>query len=166
MSDSSSSSSSSSATTAAPPGTNNSLNQTSSSVASPSSQVAATPVPPPTTIPTTPSTTETNAAAAIREDMIKPAVSFLSSPNVRSADREKKVAFLQKKGLSQTEITEAFKRAGVEGESAITTTATTTSTTNNVSISMYYVELFSRADFILYERFLPLSLNHNNTNNL
>ncbi|KAI8336897.1 peroxisome membrane anchor protein Pex14p [Blakeslea trispora] len=44
-----------------------------------------------------------------RQDLIKSAVSFLSSPNVQSADREKKVAFLQKKGLTQEEIDEAFQ---------------------------------------------------------
>ncbi|KAI9287746.1 peroxisomal membrane anchor protein conserved region-domain-containing protein [Umbelopsis sp. AD052] len=48
----------------------------------------------------------------LREDLIKPAVSFLSSPNVRSADRAKKLAFLQKKGLNQREIQEAFQRVG------------------------------------------------------
>ncbi|OBZ87148.1 Peroxisomal membrane protein PEX14 [Choanephora cucurbitarum] len=45
-----------------------------------------------------------------RQDLIKSAVSFLSSPNVQSADKEKKIAFLQKKGLTQAEIDEAFKQ--------------------------------------------------------
>ena len=48
----------------------------------------------------------------VREDLLKPAVSFLSSPNVRSADRGKKLAFLQSKGLNQREIQEAFNRVG------------------------------------------------------
>ncbi|KAG2171778.1 hypothetical protein INT43_008158 [Umbelopsis isabellina] len=48
----------------------------------------------------------------LRETLLKSAVSFLSSPNVRSADRGKKLAFLQKKGLNQREIQEAFKRVG------------------------------------------------------
>lgn len=130
MADSSSSSSSAAAPTTT--GLNNLLNQTPP-VASPSTQLAATPAPPPAA--TTPA--EATATAAIREDMIKPAVSFLSSPNVRSADREKKIAFLQKKGLTQAEITEAFKRAGVEGDSTVATTTTTTTTTN--SVSFFYV---------------------------
>lgn len=67
---------------------------------SPSSQNATT-----TTSPATPTTT-------LREDLIKSAVSFLSSPNVRSAETAKKVAFLRQKGLSQEEIEEAFKRVG------------------------------------------------------
>ncbi|KAI8084409.1 peroxisomal membrane anchor protein conserved region-domain-containing protein [Gilbertella persicaria] len=60
----------------------------------------------------TPSPTTNSNNAVLREDLIKPAVSFLSSPNVRSADKEKKISFLQKKGLNQAEIDEAFKRAG------------------------------------------------------
>jgi hypothetical protein len=56
--------------------------------------------------------TSTASDMPIREDLLKPAVSFLSSPNVRSADRGKKLAFLQKKGLNQREIQEAFKRVG------------------------------------------------------
>lgn len=128
-------SSSSSSSAAAPTnGLNSLLNQTPA-VASPSTQVAATPTPPPAATTPAPPTTEATAAAAIREDMIKPAVSFLSSPNVRSADREKKIAFLQKKGLTQAEITEAFKRAGVEGGSTVATTTTTTTTTNNPPVT-------------------------------
>ncbi|KAI9267451.1 peroxisomal membrane anchor protein conserved region-domain-containing protein [Sporodiniella umbellata] len=53
-----------------------------------------------------------DAPLALREDLLKSAVSFLSSANVQSADKEKKIAFLQKKGLTSTEIDEAFKRAG------------------------------------------------------
>ncbi|EPB87385.1 hypothetical protein HMPREF1544_05811 [Mucor circinelloides 1006PhL] len=131
MTDSSSSSSSSSSAAAATNGLNNLLNQTPP-VASPSTQAAATPTPPPAATTPAPSTAESTTTAVIREDMIKPAVSFLSSPNVRSADREKKIAFLQKKGLTQAEITEAFKRAGVEGDSTVATTTTTTTTTSNI----------------------------------
>ncbi|CAO3677703.1 unnamed protein product [Rhizopus stolonifer] len=47
----------------------------------------------------------------IEGKFLKSAVSFLSSTNVQSAEKEKKIAFLQKKGLTQAEIDEAFKRA-------------------------------------------------------
>ena len=60
--------------------------------------------------------------AELREDVLKSAVSFLTSPNVKSADKGKKIAFLQKKGLNQAEIDEAFKRAG--GDSSPNTTTT------------------------------------------
>lgn len=60
----------------------------------------------------------------LREDMLKNAVSFLSSPNVRSAETAKKVAFLRQKGLTQPEIEEAFKHVGESGASVATTTAT------------------------------------------
>jgi hypothetical protein len=46
----------------------------------------------------------------MKEDLIKSAVSFLSSANVQTADRDKKVAFLKNKGLDDQEIEEAFKR--------------------------------------------------------
>lgn len=91
------------------------------------------PTPPPaaTTKPTVPTPTPAQAPPAasnepLREDMLKNAVSFLSSPNVRSADTAKKVAFLRQKGLTQPEIEEAFKRVGDSGAAAATTATTTT----------------------------------------
>jgi Trk-type K+ transport system membrane component len=68
----------------------------------------------------------------LREDLLKSAVSFLSSPNVQSADKNKKTAFLEKKGLTQEEIDEAFKRVGDTTTLDTTTTATTTTTTTNL----------------------------------
>lgn len=59
----------------------------------------------------------------MREDLIKSAESFLSSANVQSADKDKKVQFLKKKGLNDEEIEEAFKRVG--GDSTTPTTPTT-----------------------------------------
>ncbi|KAI8637352.1 peroxisomal membrane anchor protein conserved region-domain-containing protein [Parasitella parasitica] len=132
MSDSSSSSSSSSSSTSttASHGLSNLLDQ-STPVAPPNTQATAAPVPP-TTSPAIAETATADVAAPIREDMIKPAVSFLSSPNVRSADRAKKVAFLQKKGLTQAEIAEAFKRAGVEDENTTVAANAVASATNNI----------------------------------
>ncbi|GAN03375.1 AGR381Cp [Mucor ambiguus] len=52
----------------------------------------------------------------MKEDLITSAVSFLSSANVKTADRDKKVEFLRKKGLDDQEIEEAFRRV----EAAIT----------------------------------------------
>ncbi|KAI9313131.1 peroxisome membrane anchor protein Pex14p, partial [Dichotomocladium elegans] len=63
----------------------------------------------------------------LREDLLKSAVSFLSSPNVRSAETAKKVAFLRQKGLTQAEIEEAFKRVGESGVNAAAQTPTSTS---------------------------------------
>jgi hypothetical protein len=48
----------------------------------------------------------------MREDLLTSAVSFLTSSKVQSADKEKKIQFLKKKGLDDEEIEEAFKRAG------------------------------------------------------
>ncbi|KAI8993185.1 peroxisomal membrane anchor protein conserved region-domain-containing protein [Pilobolus umbonatus] len=46
----------------------------------------------------------------MREDLLTSAESFLSSPQVISSDKSKKVEFLKKKGLTEEEITEAFRR--------------------------------------------------------
>ncbi|KAI9307353.1 peroxisomal membrane anchor protein conserved region-domain-containing protein [Cunninghamella echinulata] len=62
----------------------------------------------------------------LREDKLKLAVSFLSSPKVQTADKVKKTAFLKQKGLTDQEIEEAYKRT--EG-------GQTTSPTNNPSIT-------------------------------
>ncbi|KAI8048498.1 peroxisomal membrane anchor protein conserved region-domain-containing protein [Thamnidium elegans] len=80
------------------------------------------------TIPATTAVTEPQTAivSPLREDLINSAVSFLSSANVRSADKGKKVAFLQKKGLNQAEIDEAFKRAGSDDQTSSVIPATTT----------------------------------------
>lgn len=111
---------------------------TTTSTVVPASTPSTTPA---TTAPvsTTTAVTEPKAAlvSPLREDLIKPAVSFLSSPNVRSADKAKKIAFLQKKGLNQAEIDEAFKRSG--GDDAPTTTATTTTTTVATTPANNYV---------------------------
>ncbi|KAG0324871.1 hypothetical protein BGZ99_001337 [Dissophora globulifera] len=71
---------------------------------------------PTTTSPVTATATATTATTAIpavatpvadepvRENMVQQAVSFLSSPNVQSADESKKTQFLEKKGLTVKEI--------------------------------------------------------------
>jgi len=46
----------------------------------------------------------------IRENMVKNATQFLSHDNVKSTPLSRQVAFLQSKGLTNDEITEAFKR--------------------------------------------------------
>jgi SOS response regulatory protein OraA/RecX len=48
----------------------------------------------------------------MREDLLQSAVSFLSSAQVQTAAKEKKVQFLKNKGLNDQEIEEAFKRVG------------------------------------------------------
>lgn len=113
---------------------------TAASVSQPAAPTPTTePAPTPSTTPVTTTTAVTEPKAAVvsplREDLIKPAVSFLSSPNVRSADKAKKIAFLQKKGLNQAEIDEAFKRSG--GDDTPTTTTTTTTTVATTPANNY-----------------------------
>ncbi|KYR02763.1 transmembrane protein [Tieghemostelium lacteum] len=45
----------------------------------------------------------------VREDMVRRAVAFLSNPNVKNTALGKKVAYLEKKGLTTEEIKEALK---------------------------------------------------------
>ncbi|KAI9303236.1 peroxisome membrane anchor protein Pex14p [Cunninghamella echinulata] len=73
----------------------------------------------------------------LREDLLKLAINFLSSPKVQSADKEKKITFLKSKGLTDAEITEAFKRNDQQNTTTTTTTTTnSTSSDNNVSTSL------------------------------
>lgn len=63
--------------------------------------------------------TDTNATNAIqptqpRENLILPAIKFLSSPQVRNANEDKKVKFLLSKGLTQAEIDIAKNRVDKE----------------------------------------------------
>jgi len=48
----------------------------------------------------------------IREDIVNNAVNFLKNESIRPAPASKKIAFLQKKGLTSEEIQEAFSRSG------------------------------------------------------
>ncbi|KAL0077109.1 peroxisomal membrane anchor protein conserved region-domain-containing protein [Phycomyces blakesleeanus] len=101
-------------------------------------------VSPPPTTPTMPTTAVTPSASPVqssspseppREDLIKSAVSFLSSPNVKTADNDKKIAFLKKKNLTQSEIDEAFRRAGDSGSTTISVSPrkSTPPTSSNMS---------------------------------
>ncbi|KAJ3042662.1 hypothetical protein HDV00_006941 [Rhizophlyctis rosea] len=53
-----------------------------------------------------------------REQLLAAAVSFLSSPNVRFAPREKQLEFLRRKGLSEDNISVALKQAGLTEDGA------------------------------------------------
>ncbi|KAK4509714.1 uncharacterized protein ATC70_007016 [Mucor velutinosus] len=72
----------------------------------------------------------------MKEDLITSAVSFLSSANVKAADRDKKIEFLKKKGLDDQEIEEAFKRV----EAAMTT--------QNQSTAMHAPQLPPRISYV------------------
>ncbi|SAM04005.1 hypothetical protein [Absidia glauca] len=61
--------------------------------------------------------TEMSNGTGFREDQLKLAISFLSSSKVQAADKSKKVAFLKSKGLTDEEITEAFKRTDQQASS-------------------------------------------------
>ncbi|KAG0748014.1 hypothetical protein G6F57_008061 [Rhizopus arrhizus] len=55
----------------------------------------------------------------MRKELLESAISFLSSPNVQTADKEKKIQFLKKKNLTDEEIEYAFKQ--IEKTSQVTT---------------------------------------------
>lgn len=124
------------------------------------------PTPPPaaTTKPTVPTPAPAQAPPAasnepLREDMLKNAVSFLSSPNVRSADTAKKVAFLRQKGLTQPEIEEAFKRVGESGAAATTTTATTAAPAP-AAVRSQVSKTYGSCDFFIQFGWLDSLLQH------
>lgn len=56
--------------------------------------------------------TDKKKRAVIREDMVQNAVQFLNNPSVRGTPLARKVAFLERKGLSSEEIKEALRRSG------------------------------------------------------
>lgn len=65
-----------------------------------------------TTVPLSPSSSaSTPAKQPIREDVVASCVSFLNHPKVKQAPLSQKMAFLQKKGLTNEEIQEALTRA-------------------------------------------------------
>ncbi|KAG0300204.1 hypothetical protein BGZ98_009365 [Dissophora globulifera] len=80
--------------------------------------VAATATTTPTAIPAV-ATPVTDAP--VRENMVQQAVSFLSSPNVQSADESKKTQFLEKKGLTVKEI--ELAKARVAGKATAPATS-------------------------------------------
>lgn len=59
-----------------------------------------------------------NTMSEMREDMIQAAIKFLRDDKVKSAPLAKKIAFLESKGLSSTEIETAIQRATLSGDAS------------------------------------------------
>ncbi|KAF3989360.1 hypothetical protein FT663_03636 [Candidozyma haemuli var. vulneris] len=64
----------------------------------------------------------------MNEDLINSAVSFLKDPNVASSPLNKKVEFLETKGLNEHEIEEALKRANNDSSSSSSSTPSSSQT--------------------------------------
>lgn len=73
---------------------------------------------PPEPVPSTP--------IAPREDQIQNAVTFLSHPKVRGSSVDSKRSFLQKKGLTEAEIAESFKRVPETSDTTVAAPASST----------------------------------------
>ncbi|ORZ03992.1 peroxisomal membrane anchor protein conserved region-domain-containing protein [Syncephalastrum racemosum] len=127
------------ATAAPPPPSSNNPNPSDASppaqtspaagpAAGPAAPIPAAPTPAPA-IATPAASSSPAQSEALREDMLKSAISFLSSANVQSAPTAKKIAFLRQKGLSQQEIEEAFKRVGSAPLASSSSNSSTTMTT-------------------------------------
>eukprot|EP01133_Synstelium_polycarpum_P016141 gene16141-19206_t len=71
----------------------------------------------------------------IREDMVRRAVVFLSNPNVKNTALGRKVAYLEKKGLTTDEIKEALKRyeAGPNSSSSSSSSAAVNSSSSTMT---------------------------------
>jgi hypothetical protein len=72
--------------------------------------------------PSTPATPAT-PKQPIREDVVASCVAFLNHPKVKGSPQESKLQFLKKKGLTQDEIDESFRRAEGGAASVPATTA-------------------------------------------
>lgn len=64
----------------------------------------------------------------MNDDLINSAVSFLKDPNVALSPLNKKVEFLETKGLNEREIEEALKRANNDSSTSSSTSSSTTVT--------------------------------------
>lgn len=73
----------------------------------------------------------------MNDELIKSAVSFLRDPNVGSSPLNKKIEFLQSKGLNEQEIEEALKRANDSGSSSSLLAASTPSYSPQPSYSQH-----------------------------
>ncbi|XP_065344960.1 peroxisomal membrane protein PEX14 [Cloeon dipterum] len=51
------------------------------------------------------------SSSALREDLVRTAVQFLTNPKVKDSSKDHKEAFLKKKGLTDAEISAAFQRS-------------------------------------------------------
>ncbi|KAL3155200.1 hypothetical protein ABBQ32_013140 [Trebouxia sp. C0010 RCD-2024] len=74
-----------------------------------------------------------SATSAPREDQVQNAVTFLSHPKVRGSTTDSKRSFLQKKGLTEAEIADAFKRVPETSDTSVGTAAATYSTTGQLA---------------------------------
>lgn len=75
----------------------------------------------------------------MNEDLITSAVSFLKDPNVASSPVNKRIEFLETKGLNQQEIEEALKRASGASGTSSSSGSSTVSTQSSPSYSSYSV---------------------------
>ena len=97
---------------------------------------------------------------------VNQAVAFLNHPNVRSVEKEKQIAFLKKKGLSDAEITEAYERQASSGTKVDvpgqTTKATPTkSVVDNTQLSLRKTGLTEMPDLSPYVNITVLNVSLN-----
>lgn len=78
-----------------------------------------------------PRITKSHSPLIMNEDLIESAVSFLKDPNVSSSPLNKKIEFLQSKGLNETEIEQALNRANLTNNQTTSSPPSTVSAPSN-----------------------------------
>lgn len=76
----------------------------------------------------------------MNEELVASAVLFLKDPNVLASPLNKKIEFLQTKGLNEQEIEEALSRASNSASSSVATSSATTQNSSAVSPATSYLQ--------------------------
>lgn len=76
----------------------------------------------------------------MNEELVASAVLFLKDPNVLGSPLNKKIEFLQTKGLNEQEIEEALSRASTSASSSVATSSATTQSSSAVSPTGSYLQ--------------------------
>lgn len=101
----------------------------------------------------------------MNDKLISQAVTFLKHPQVQSSDKEKQLMFLKKKGLTEEEIAEAYKR--LESKEEITAPVTKAVSApyrplpSTLTINKSYANLLELSGLTAFTQIKVLIISHN-----
>lgn len=106
----------------------------------------------------------------MNEKLISQAVTFLKHPQVQNSDKEKQLVFLKKKGLTDEEIAEAYKKLESK-EVTIALGSKTVSVSyryahSSLSINQSYANLTELSGFSAFSQVKVLIISHNKLTSL
>ena len=95
--------------------------------------------------------------------LVNQAVAFLSHPNVRGVDKERQIAFLKKKGLTDEQITLAFERhsKGEQTKVSLPSDSTPAKPTESTQLSLRKTGLTQLPDLLPYVNITILNISMN-----